>query len=189
MRVIIFETFFMPWIKDIQHLRREMFDYGPTGWVKTSCRKGSFIARPHSTVLEYSKQHATKMWMKFQCFWAMYSCLVLRFRCQYKGKIILFFINELLSSPSWKKFAKKVDWLVMFTPTHSYDSSNWIQLLFSNRFGCLWIFSEIFFKERWKSRLYSHAAMLWYHEITDAKIIFHRHCERWISSGCIHRRL
>ena len=21
-----------------------MFDYGPTGWVKTSCRKGSFIA-------------------------------------------------------------------------------------------------------------------------------------------------
>ena len=25
-----------------------MFDYGPTGWVKTPCRKGSFIARPHS---------------------------------------------------------------------------------------------------------------------------------------------
>ena len=45
----------MPWIKDILHLhsmRREMFDYGPTGWVKTSCRKGSFIARPHSTVFK-----------------------------------------------------------------------------------------------------------------------------------------
>ena len=25
-----------------------MFDYGLTGWVKTSCRKGSFIVRPRS---------------------------------------------------------------------------------------------------------------------------------------------
>ena len=33
-------------IYTILYAMNQMFDYGPTGWVKTSCRKGSFIARP-----------------------------------------------------------------------------------------------------------------------------------------------
>ena len=42
------KQFFIPRIKDILPLCRELFDYGPTGRVKTSCCRGSFIARPES---------------------------------------------------------------------------------------------------------------------------------------------